>query len=379
MCVGLMVRDDACLNNELSQANSLSRSELDKSKSEAFAGQVIGILNGGILSLMMSVGHRTRLFDVMAGLPSSTSVRIAQKARLNERYVREWLGAMVTGRIIEYDKDTGRYRLPPEHAAAITRAAGIDNLAIFAQYISLLGNVEDKIVECFRNGRGVPYSEYPRFQELMAEASARVHDARLIGTSVPLVPGLVERLRNGIDVLDVGSGSGHAINLMAKAFPKSIFTGYDFSKEGVAAGRKEAKRLRLSNVRFEAKDVAKLNELRKYDLIMAFDAIHDQAKPTRVLKGVSKSLRPGGVFLMVDIAASSYLHENLDLPLAPALYGISTMHCMTVSLAYGGEGLGTMWGEQKAREKLRDAGFTKVEKKRVPGDILNNYFIATRG
>ena len=359
--------------------NSLTTSEFDKSKAEAFAGQVIGILNGVMLSLMISIGHRTRLFDTMAGLPASTSEQMAQKVGLNERYVREWLGAMVTGRIIEYNKESGTYRLPPEHAVAITREAGIDNLATFTQYFSLFGNVEDQIVECFRKGGGVSYSFYPRFQRLEAETNAQIHDARLIGTSLPLVPGLVERLKKASDVLDVGCGSGHAINLMAKAFPKSSFVGYDFSKEGIAAGREEAKRLKLSNVRFEVKDVVTLNERDKYDFITAFDAIHDQAHPTKVLKAISNALRPDGVFLMVDIAASSNLHENLDHPLAPALYSVSTMHCMTVSLAYAGEGLGTMWGEQKARQKLKDAGFTKVEVKQVPGDILNNYFIVTKG
>ncbi len=166
---------------------------------------------------------------------------------------------------------------------------------------------------------------------------------------------------------------------MARAYPRSRFRGYEFSKEGAAAGRKEAKRWKLSNTRFVVKDAATLNEPRKYDFITAFDAIHDQAKPTKVLKAISESLRPGGTFLMVDIAASSNLYENLDHPLAPTLYGVSTMHCMTVSLAYDGEGLGTMWGEQKAREKLKEAGFTKVELKRVPGDIVNNYFIARKG
>jgi len=353
--------------------------ELDATKAEAFAGQMLGLFNGAMLSLMVSIGHQTGLFDRMAGLPPSTSAQIAQSAGLNERYVREWLGAMVTGRIIEYDPNSGAYRLPPEHAATLTRAAGPDNLANLAQYIPLMGNVEEHIISAFRNGGGVPYSAFPRFQQLQAEESAQIHDAVLIDVTLPLVPGLVDRLNAGIDVLDIGCGQGHSINLMARAFSNSRFTGYDFSEEGIAAANSEAAAWGLSNARSEVKDAATLNEPAAYDLITAFDTIHDQAQPTGVLRAIAEALRPGGVFLMVDIAASSNVHENMDHPLGPALYAVSTMHCMTVSLALNGEGLGTMWGEQLARQKLAAAGFTRVDVKQVPGDFLNNYYIATKG
>ena len=356
----------------------VSTSDFDKAKAESFAGYTVGLLNGGFLTLMISVGHKTGLFDAMATLQPSTSEEIARKAKLNERYVREWLGSMVTGKIVEYDSKNGTYKLPPEHAAAITRAAGIDNLATTAQYLSLCGEVEEQVVECFRKGGGVPYSAYPRFTKLMSEGSSKVQDARLVDTIIPLVDGLADRLRKGISVLDVGCGSGHAINLMAKAFPNSRFAGYDFSRRAIGAAKAEAKRLRLNNVRFAARDVASLNEPKKYDLITAFDSIHDQAKPTKVLKAISKGLRPDGVFLMVDVAASSNLHENLEHPLGPVLYSISTMHCMTVSLAYRGEGLGTVWGEQLAKQKLNEAGFNSIEIRKVPGDVLNSYYIARK-
>jgi ubiquinone/menaquinone biosynthesis C-methylase UbiE len=150
----------------------------------------------------------------------------------------------------------------------------LNNLAITTQYIPLLASIEERIVDCFRNGGGVPYSAYPRFQRLMAEDSGATHDAALIDTILPLVPGLVEHLRTGIDVADVGCGRGHAINLMARAFPNSRFTGYDFSEEGIAAGREEIARLELPNALFEARDVATLDLHGQYDLITAFDAIH---------------------------------------------------------------------------------------------------------
>ena len=357
----------------------MTTQELDPAKAAAFAGQMLGAFNGAMLSLMTSIGHQTGLFDTLAGMRPSTSHQIAEATALNERYVREWLAAMVTGRIIEYDPGNETYRLPPEHAAALTRAAGPDNLANLAQYVSLMGNVEEGIISAFRNGGGVPYSAYPRFQALQAEESAQIHDAVLINVTLPLVPGLAERLESGIDVLDVGCGQGHAINLMAREFPNSRFTGYDFSAEGIAAGSAEAASWELANTRFQVKDAATLHEPASYDLITAFDTIHDQAQPTSVLRAIAEALRPGGVFLMVDVAASSNLHENMNHPLAPALYAVSALHCMTVSLALDGEGLGTMWGQQLARQKLAEAGFTNVETKRVEGDFLNCYYIATRG
>jgi SAM-dependent methyltransferase len=351
---------------------------LDEAKSEAFAGRMIDLLNGASVTLMTSIGHQVGLFDAMADGSAATSHQIAATADLNERYVREWLKAMVTGRFVDYDPTNDTYSLPPEHAAWLTRAAGVDNLALQTQYIPLLAQVEGQIIDCFRNGGGVSYSEFPRFQKLMAEDSGAVHDVALIETILPLVPDLPKRLQTGIDVADIGCGRGHAVNLMAEAFPRSRFTGYDFSDEGIAEAHAEARAKGLSNAQFEKRDVSSLDLHNKLDFITAFDAIHDQAQPAQVLAGIADALRPGGVFLMVDIRASSNVHENMDLPLATFLYATSTMHCMTVSLALDGAGLGTMWGEQKARQMLADAGFTGVQVKEVEGDLVNSYYTATK-
>lgn len=351
---------------------------VDQARAEAFASRMVGLLNDALLALLTSVGHRSRLFDTMAGLPPSTSEEIASAAGLNERYVREWLAAMTTGGIVEYDPAERTYRLPPEHAASLTRAAGPGNLATITQFMSLMGNIEDDLLEAFRNGGGVPYEQYGKFQQLMAEESAQVFDATLVDVTLPLIPGMVDRLAEGIDVADIGCGEGHAINVMAQAFPKSRFTGYDFSAEGVAAGTAEARQMGLTNVQFVQQDVAQLDIKEAFDLITVFDAIHDQAHPARVLENISRALRPDGLLLMVDIAASSNLEENLEHPLAPMLYSISTLHCMTVSLALGGTGLGTMWGDQVARKMLADAGFTSVDMKSVEGDIMNAYYIARK-
>jgi 2-polyprenyl-3-methyl-5-hydroxy-6-metoxy-1,4-benzoquinol methylase len=348
---------------------------LDATRAQTFAEQALGVVNGGFISLMLSVGHRTGLLDTLAGLEPRTSVEIAAAAGLNERYVREWLGAMVTARIVEYDAKTQRYWLPREHAASLTRAAGPDNLAELAQFVGMLGQVESAIVDVFRKGGGVDYGAFERFHALMAESSHTILGATLLTRTLPLVPGLMDRLDAGIDVLDMGCGEGVAIRMMAQRFPRSRFLGVDIAAGAIATAGAEAEAARLTNTRFLAQDAATFSAPAAFDFVTAFDAIHDQAAPRRVLRAIREALRPEGVLLMVDIAASSHLERNMDNPLAPFLFTVSTMHCMTVSLAQGGEGLGACWGEEKARELLTEAGFTAIEVSRVEGDPLNAYYV----
>jgi len=353
----------------------------DSAKAGAFAERLLATLNDGALCLMISVGHRTGLLDAMRDLEPSTSAEIATKAGLNERYVREWLGAMVTGRIVDVDASTKRFSLPPEHAAFLSRPAGADNLAVFAQYIPLLGSVEDNIVECFKKGGGVPYSKFPRFHAVMAEDSGQSVLSSLELHIVPLVPQLAQRLSAGIQMLDVGCGRGRIINRLADLYPKSRFTGIDLSSEAILSAWEEAADKKLRNIEFIVADLSQFDktaEAEAFDLVTTFDAIHDQAKPLNVLRGIYRTLRPDGFYLMQDIKGSSHIHNNLDHPLGPLLYTISCMHCMTVSLAQNGEGLGAMWGEEKTREYLTKAGFRAVEKHELSHDIQNNWYVVRK-
>jgi SAM-dependent methyltransferase len=345
---------------------------------EEFSGRMVATLDSASLALLMSVGHQTGLLDTMAGLPAATSAQIAEAAGLNERYVREWLGGMTTGHIVDYDAVTGTYSLPAHRAGVLTRVAGPNNLALVAQFIPLLSEVEQKVIGCFRAGGGLPYSEFPRFHSLMAEMSGVVFDAALIDVVLPLVDGLPERLRSGADVADFGCGSGHAVNVMARAFPASRFTGLDFSDEAIAAGTEEAVRLGLGNAKFERHNLTELDKVAVYDVITVFDAIHDQAQPARVLENIYRALRPGGVLLMADVKASSRLEDNVDVPMSTYLYATSLMHCMTVSLALDGAGLGAVWGSQLATSMLGDAGFDEVRVVEVESDPINYYYIGRK-
>jgi 2-polyprenyl-3-methyl-5-hydroxy-6-metoxy-1,4-benzoquinol methylase len=192
------------------------------------------------------------------------------------------------------------------------------------------------------------------------------------------VPGLVDALRDGIDVLDVGCGAGRALNLMAWIYPESRFAGYDFLEANIAAARAEAKRSGVKNARFEIRDVTSIGEPGRYDLITAFDAIHDQVRPDLVLAEIARALTDDGVFLMQDIKGSSHVHENVDHPMGTLLYTISCLHCMTVSLSAGGAGLGAMWGREKALEMLAAAGFGNVEVHELPHDFQNFYYVARK-
>jgi 2-polyprenyl-3-methyl-5-hydroxy-6-metoxy-1,4-benzoquinol methylase len=344
---------------------------------QEFAGKMFGVLNGAMLALMTSIGRQTGLFETLTTLPPSSSDEIARATGLHKRYVREWLGAMVTGGIMTYNPQAHTYVLPPEHATLLTHAAGPRNLARYTQFVPMLAEVEADVIACFRHGGGVPYSKYPRFQALMAESSALRFDHLLLDQMVPLT-GMQAALARGIAVLDVGCGQGHAVNLLAHAFPHSRFTGYDLSAGGIAAAQAEAQALGNMNVRFTVRDVSALHESGHYELITAFDAIHDQAHPAAVLRGVAAALAPEGTLLMQDVGASSQLQDNIANPFAPFLYTLSTMHCMTVSLALDGAGLGTVWGEQQALAMLAEAGFTRVEVQRLAADPLNNYYIARK-
>ena len=190
--------------------------DFDSGKAEAFAGHFLTALNHGALCLMASIGHRTGLFDVLRDLPPSTSEEIAASAGLDERYVREWLGAMATAGVGEVDSATDHFVLQAEHAACLTRAAAADNMAVFAQFIARLAGVEDDIVKCFHRGGGVPYERYPRFHEVMAEDSGQSVLSSLESYILPLVPGLTDQLTRGIRVLDAGCGRGRIMTRLAE-------------------------------------------------------------------------------------------------------------------------------------------------------------------
>ncbi|GAB1515293.1 class I SAM-dependent methyltransferase [Actinophytocola sp. KF-1] len=328
---------------------------MDQARREAFGRHVVGTLTGGAMTMLMSLGHRTGLFQAAAAGPA-TSAELAARAGLHERYVREWLGAMVTGGFFTHDD--GVYTLPAEHAALLTGDTAA-NVAPMASMLRAFAGALPALERAFADGGGVPHADFaPHF----AAAGARpgdtwrhIYETQLVDGFLGAVPGLVERLTAGARVLDLGCGAGHAVRVAAEAFPASRFTGLDIDAELIAAATGP------TNADFVAGDAARLAADPAYDVILAFDAIHDQRDPAEVLRRVHAALAPGGVFVMVDAKFSSDLDGNVGNPLAALCYAISLMYCTTVSLAEGGAALGAMWGIELATSMLRDAGFSRVD------------------
>lgn len=350
----------------------------DQQAAEGFAERMTEVLNSGAVAAMVSIGHRSGLFDVMKDRLPSTSTEIAEAATLDERYVREWLAVMVTGRIVDYDPATRTYALPAAHAACLTRGAPLGNLAVYGQFVALLGGMQDRILACLESGEGLAYGDYPHFHEVMAEDSGQTVTAQLFDSILPMVAGLEARLKAGIDVLDAGCGRGASVIAMAERFPRSRFTGYDLGADAIAFASAQAAARGIVNATFECRDLTGYDERDRFDFVTTFDAVHDQKDPEGLVRGLAGALRPGGIYLMQDVGGSAHLENNLDFPLAAFLYAVSFTHCMPVSLGQGGAGLGTMWGWETAEAMLARAGFSSVERKLLPHDPMNVWFVSQK-
>jgi len=358
-------------------------------KKEAFAAKMSSILNHGALNLAMGIGYRLGLFEALDELAQPADAReVAARSGLSVRYVREWLGVMVCGGVVEIS--AGRdgqelYHLPGEHADLITTRAGSANMGVYTQEIPLLTRLAlDEVQAGFRTGQGVGYETYGSFYDFMGQLAAAKHREVLLGSFLPGVDGgeMVKRLEHGIRVCDIGCAQGTALLLLAEAFPRSEFAGLDISRREIEAARTRAKERGLGNVSFEVRDAADLGSAREwaesFDYVTAFDAVHDQSRPLEALKGVVSILKKGGWFSMVDIAASSRMAENRDHPMGAFLYAVSLMHCLPVGLVDSGAGLGMMWGRDRAVDMLKQAGFARVEVQDMADDPFNVHFFCRK-
>jgi len=351
-----------------------------------FSDKLIQILNQGALNLAISIGYALEIFECLDRQETPVDVdTLAGQIGLSRRYLQEWLGIMVTGGIVELE-DSGnsqndRYLLPKSHGDLLCRRAGNNNLGVYTQEIPILtASALSAVQKDFSKGCGIPFSVYPQFQSFMAELSDAKHEQVLIRDFLPSVDDgkLIKKLETGICVCDLGCGQGVALNLMAEAFPASVFLGIDNHEQAVAHAALQARNLGLSNARFEIKDAAKIENDPDFasicDWVCAFDAIHDQSHPLAALKGCRYMLKPDGLFSMIDIKAGSRITDNMDHPMAPFLYTVSLMHCMPVGLNDQGRGLGMMWGRQQALKLLEQAGFSHVAAREIPNDPFNLHF-----
>ncbi len=350
---------------------------MDRRKAGQFAREMIRRYGEALVTVLVDLGDRTGLFASLAEGPG-TSREIAGRAGLAERPVREWLSALASAGIVEYDPESGVFTLPPERAVCLTGSSPF-NVVPASRWVSLGSKHLEELARSFQTGRGVPGDRFlPESIRVIDDLSRRRYDAALVERYLPLVPGLPERLTAGARVVDFGCGSGHATNLLAAAFPRSTVWGIDLSPEAIAAGGAEARRLGLSNVQFRVADAAAGGMDAELDLILALDTLHDQARPEEFLASAFRCLRPGGVLFAVEPRASSRLGENIGRLESPYLYGLSVLYCLPVSLAGSGAGLGTCWGSEATREMLGRVGFDPVEEREAPGNSMGSVWIAHR-
>ena len=344
----------------------------DPGRVEAFVGHLMPILKGGLLSHMIDIGDRTGLFAAAAQGPA-TSQELADRAGLQERYVREWLGAMATEGIIDFDPADQTFTLAPEHAVLLV---GASSMAPIAHANTVLAKHVPELARVFREGGGLPYADYtPEFTDAMDAIGRGGYDQFLLDAYLPLAPELIEKLSAGATAADVACGTGHTLVLMAGAFPASTFTGYDTDPIAIERARSEATAAGLTNVSFELADIAQLSVAAPLDAVFVFDALHDQVDPAGVLQRIHAALATDGTLFLREPHAADTLEANLANPMAPIQYSVSTLHCLTVSLAHDGAGIGTVFGEQLARRMLTEAGFADPVLHPAPGQPFDAVYI----
>jgi SAM-dependent methyltransferase len=330
---------------------------LDHDKTVKFLWQIVTDVGAALHGALSFIGDRLGLFAALAAAGPVTVDELARKTRLNRRYLREWLDAMTAAQYVEHDAETGRYRLPPEHALVVADESSPFFVGGFLEILVPLASQAPKLVKAFRNGKGVPQRAYPpETFEAIERSSATWYRHKLVQEWLPTMPDVVRKLASGGTYADVGCGSGRAAITIAKAFQSAHVFGFDNHAGSVARARKNARAEGVARrVRFEVRDAKRLAAGR-FDLVSTFDVVHDAADPVGLMKAIRMSLAPGGTFLMLETNAAPTVDGNVS-PIGKFLYSVSTLYCMTQSLAAKGAGLGAAMGEPKARELAEKSGF----------------------
>lgn len=331
---------------------------------------------GAATVFTLAVADRSGLMKVLGTSEPVTITAAAEAAALDRRYVEEILSQLAAAGVVDYDPGAGTFLLPPERAAVIADDSSPYAMTGWLDMLPAAGQHLDEIAEATRDGGGVPAS---RFSDRMVQAVDRANapSTRILLTRrwLPAMPDVVARLEAGARVADVGCGAGAAALTMAGAYPESDFTGFDLDPRAVELASRRAAEIGLGNVRFEVASADDIPTDPGFDLITAFDVVHDLADPAGALARFREALDAGGTFLMMEPAVAARLEDNLE-PRVALLYGISLLFCMTQSLAEGGAGLGTAWGPARAEALCREAGFDHF--RRLPIDNPFSAFYEVR-
>jgi SAM-dependent methyltransferase len=335
---------------------------VDEAKLQKFMEKMVGDLGAAMGAALVSVGDKLGLYRAMAGAGPITSADLAKKTGTDERYVREWLAAQAAAGYIEYDSASQRFTLPPEQELVFA----VEGSPVFMPgAFEIIGSIqrdEPKIVEAFKSGKGVGWHEHDVSLFSGTERFFRPsYAAHLIADWLPALEGVRDRLERGIEVADVGCGHGSSTILMAKAFPKSKFVGFDYHQPSLDRAAAAAKAAGVTNVRFE-RALAKEYPGKNYGLVAFFDCLHDMGDPVGASAHVRQTLAPDGTWMIVEPFAGDSVQENLN-PIGRTFYSASTMICTPASKSQEvGLALGTQAGEKRLREVVTAGGFTRFRR-----------------
>jgi SAM-dependent methyltransferase len=338
-------------------------SKIDEAKLGAFVGQAVTDMGAAISGLLLHIGDRLGLYKAMAGAGPITSSDLAQHTSTTERYVREWLGNQTAGGYVTYDPIGKTYELPAEHAMVLADEDSPVFLGGAFETIASCYADHDVFVDAFRTGAGVGWHEHDhRLFSGVVRLFRPGYAAHLVDEWLPALDGVVDKLRSGASVADVGCGLGASTIIMARAFDHSTFVGIDYHESSIEAARTAAAQAGVQKrTRFE---VASAKDLpgEGYDLVCLFDALHDMGDPVGAARRIRKALAPDGTLLLVEPYAGDALEENLN-PVGRTFYGLSTVICTPGSLAQEiGLGLGAQAGERRLAAVLHEAGFSQVRR-----------------
>jgi SAM-dependent methyltransferase len=348
---------------------------IDQDKLMAFMGQVVGELGATVNAGLIVIGDRLGLYRAMAGAGPLSPAELADRTGTSERYVREWLNAQAAGDYVEYDAASERYSLSAEKALALADESSPAFVGGAFQLALATLKSTPQIEDAFRSGAGYGWHEHDEGVHVGCERFFRPgYNANLVGAWLPALDGVTEKLRVGGTVADVGCGLGASTRLMAEAFPRSTFTGFDYHRESIELARQETKQAGLDGrIRFEVASAAGFPG-KGYDLVTMFDCLHDMGDPVGAARHVLEALAPDGTWMIVEPLAGDTVQDNLN-PLGRAYYAFSNFLCTPSSLSQEvGLALGAQAGEARIREVVKAAGFTRF--RRAADSLMNAVYEA---
>lgn len=336
---------------------------IDETRLNAFMGKILGDLGGAYSVAMVRMGERLGLYRALKEGGPATAGELADRLGLSARYVREWLSHQAASDYVAYDPETGRFALPPEQALVFAEEdSPAYMLGAFDNVLTTIQN-QPMVEEGFRTGDGVAWGDQASCMFCAVAKFFRPgYVAHLVESWLPALDGVVEKLEAGARVADIGCGHGHSTLLMAAAFPKSEFVGFDFHEASIQAARAHSARENLCHrARFQTA-AAKAFNGGPYDLVACFDSLHDMGDPVGAARHIRSQLAEDGVWMVVEPMAGDRLEDNLT-PVGRLFYAGSTMICLPTSLAQEtGAALGAQAGEARLREVIEAGGFSSVRR-----------------